>query len=73
MLRKINQLRIKSQKKNQNKGQTALEYALVVGAISLTIMFGWNLIGKDVVEALKGDMRTTIKDNLLKGNGSIKQ
>ena len=60
-------------KLKNKKGQTALEYALVVAAVSLVIMAAWNTVGDKVQKAIRGDMLNTITDNLTKGNGSIKQ
>ncbi len=67
MLRKWNRA-IKSK-----KGQTALEYALVVGAISLVIMAAWNVVGSDVKETIQGVVRGRIMDNLQKGNATIRR
>lgn len=69
MLRKI--------KMNKNshglRGQTALEYALVVAAISLVIMAAWNIVGEQVQNAIKGEMLGRITDHLTKGNATIKR
>lgn len=56
-----------------NRGQTALEYALVVGAISLVIMAAWNVVGDKVKSQISGVMLQRISDNLEKGNGTIKR
>lgn len=67
MLRKLNRIA-----KNR-KGQTALEYALVVGAISLVIMAAWNVVGSDVKDTIQGVVRGRIMDNLQKGNATIRR
>lgn len=58
---------------SKKKGQTALEYALVVAAISLVIMAAWNIVGKRVQDAIKGDMLNRITNNLTKGNDEVKR
>lgn len=58
--------------RRKKKGQTALEYALVVGAISLVFMAAWNLVGRDVQDAITGSIRSDINDNLVKGNAAIR-
>jgi Flp pilus assembly pilin Flp len=65
-------MKLKGLKLNR-KGQTALEYALVVAAVSLVIMVAWNQVGDQVQKAISGNMLGMIKDNLTKGNGSIKR
>lgn len=60
----------KLNKKLRKRGQTALEYALVVGAISLVIMTAWNIVGKDVRESIEGSILTDIKRNLDEGNAT---
>jgi Flp pilus assembly pilin Flp len=59
-------------KKINKKGQTALEYALVVGAISLVIMAAWNVVGDNVQKAIKGTLNSRIQNNLIKGNDAVK-
>ena len=56
----------------KKKGQTALEYALVVGAISLVIMAAWNVVGKNVQDSIKGQLLNKISNQLEKGNDAIK-
>jgi Flp pilus assembly pilin Flp len=56
----------------KKKGQTALEYALVVGAISLVIMAAWNVVGDNVQKAIKGQLNSRIQNNLVKGNDAVK-
>lgn len=55
------------------KGQTALEYALVVGAISLVIMAAWNVVGDRVKSNIQEVLLPRITDNLVKGNGTVKR
>lgn len=69
ILRKLNKVLMTK----KNKGQTALEYALVVGAISLVIMAAWNVVGDKVKSQISGVMLQRISDNLEKGNGTIKR
>jgi Flp pilus assembly pilin Flp len=64
---------IKALVKKNKKGQTALEYALVVAAISLVIMAAWNTVGKSVQEAIRGSMLNNINDQLTKGNATYKK
>lgn len=59
--------------KLKKKGQTALEYALVVGAISLVIMAAWNTVGKSVQESIRGQLLNKISNQLEKGNDAIKR
>jgi len=66
-------LKIKALAKKNRKGQTALEYALVVAAISLVIMAAWNTVGKSVQEAIRGTMLNNINDQLTKGNATYKK
>lgn len=58
-------------KRKSKKAQTALEYALVVGAITLVIMAAWNTVGKDVQDSIRGKLASDIMDNLNKGNATI--
>jgi len=60
-------------KKKSKKGQTALEYALVVGAISLVIMAAWNTVGDQVQNAVRNTLGQRIEDNLVKGNATVPQ
>ena len=60
-------------KLRKQSGQTALEYALVVAAISLVIMAAWNVVGNRVQEAIRGDMLERITNNLTKGNDAVRQ
>lgn len=64
----IMKLRKRLLKRSKRKGQTALEYALVVGAISLVVMFAWNKVGKEVQSSIEGSILSEIKDNLEGGN-----
>ncbi len=59
--------------KLKKKGQTALEYALVVGAISLVIMAAWNFVGDNVQKAIKETLNGRIQNNLVKGNDAVKR
>ncbi len=58
-------------KKANAKGQTALEYALVVVAISLVLMAAWNTVGDRVQGMIRGDMLKRIEDNMTKGNATV--
>jgi Flp pilus assembly pilin Flp len=69
----MNQLIRKLQTRKNKKAQTALEYALVVGAITLVIIASWNKIGDSVQNAMEGKMAKEINDNLLNGNGSVQK
>lgn len=62
---------IKLRNRKGAKGQTALEYALVVMAISLVLMAAWNVVGKRVQEMITGDMLGRITDNFKKGNATV--
>lgn len=62
-----------NKKLKNKKGQTALEYALVVAAVSLVIMAAWNVVGKSVKEAITGTMLSNINDQLTKGNATFKK
>ena len=66
-MRRLKKLSLKKQ-----KGQTALEYALVVAAISLVIMAAWNVVGDSVQQAIRGDMLDRINNNLTKGNATVR-
>lgn len=55
------------------KGQTALEYALVVGAISLLLMSAWNIVGDSVKDMIQGEIKGRIEDNIKKGNATIRR
>lgn len=57
-----------SKRFKSKKGQTALEYALVVGAVSLVIMVAWNTVGKQVQESIRGKLLTDINKQLIGGN-----
>lgn len=59
--------------RKKKKGQTALEYALVVGAISLVIMAAWNIVGVSVQESITGKLLTDINENLNSGNATVPQ
>ena len=59
--------------KSNKKGQTALEYALVVGAISLVIMTAWNTVGNSVKDKIEGELLQEIEQNLVDGNASVPQ
>lgn len=66
-MKRITELKTKKSK----KGQTALEYALVVGAISLVIMAAWNTVGDQVQNAVRNTLGQRIEDNLVKGNATV--
>ncbi len=72
-MKKLTALIRRQSKKKNSKGQTALEYALVVAAISLVIMAAWNTVGKNVQEAIRGSMLSNINDQLTKGNATYKK
>lgn len=57
--------------KKNAKGQTALEYALVVVAISLVLMAAWNVVGSKVQGMITGNMLKKIEDNMTKGNATV--
>ncbi len=59
--------------KMKTKGQTALEYALVVAAISLVIMAAWNVVGDKVNQSIRKDVLQRVTDNLEKGNAAIRR
>lgn len=59
--------------RNKKKGQTALEYAMVVGAISLVILSAWNILGDQVRQSITGKLASDINDQLIKGNATIKK
>jgi len=68
----IKNLQTKLMKKKLNKrGQTALEYALVVVAISLVLMAAWNVVGYRVSGLITGNMLNKISENLTKGNATV--
>jgi len=68
----IKNLQTKLMKKKLNKrGQTALEYALVVVAISLVLMAAWNVVGSRVSGLITGNMLNKISENLTKGNATV--
>jgi|GEM_PF-3896267 len=60
-------------KAKKKRGQTALEYALVVGAISLVIMAAWNTVGVQVQQSIRGKLLTDINKNLTEGNATVPQ
>lgn len=64
---------IQRKKSKNKKAQTALEYALVVGAISLVIMAAWNTVGDQVKSAIEGSILTDINKNLIDGNATVPQ
>jgi len=61
----------KLQQRKSKKGQTALEYALVVGAITLVIMASWNVVGDKVKKAIEGKLSEDIQKNLIQGNATV--
>jgi len=67
----MNKLINKLQKRKGKKGQTALEYALVVGAITLVIMASWNVVGDKVKKAIEGKLSEDIQKNLIQGNATV--
>lgn len=58
-------------KKRKNRAQTALEYALVVGGISLVVMAAWNYVGSSVQDSIRGKLLTDINKNLKEGNAAV--
>jgi Flp pilus assembly pilin Flp len=64
MMRKIQRMR--------KKGQTALEYAMVVGAISLVLLSAWNIVGDEVRGLITGAIKTDISKQLQKGNATVR-
>jgi len=66
-----NKLVAKYLKIKNSKGQTALEYALVVVAISLVLMAAWNVVGSKVQGMITGNMLKKIEDNMTKGNATV--
>ncbi len=67
MIRMIQKLQTRKNK----KAQTALEYALVVGAITLVIMASWNVVGDKVKKAIEGKLSEDIQKNLIQGNATV--
>lgn len=61
----------KLQTRKNRKAQTALEYALVVGAITLVIMASWNVVGDKVKKAIEGKLSEDIQKNLIQGNATV--
>jgi Flp pilus assembly pilin Flp len=57
--------------RKNRKAQTALEYALVVGAITLVIMASWNVVGDKVKKAIEGKLSEDIQKNLIQGNATV--
>lgn len=64
---------IKNIKSRKKKAQTALEYAMVVGAISLVLLAAWNTVGKEVQALIEGKVRQEIVDQVGGGNAKFKQ
>lgn len=64
---------LKKIKGKKTKGQTALEYALVTAAISLVLLFAWNVVGDRVKELITGDMLGNIENQLSKGNNAVRR
>lgn len=62
---------IQKMKKLKRKGQTALEYAMVVGAISLVLLSAWNIVGDEVRELITGAIKTDISKQLKQGNATV--
>jgi Flp pilus assembly pilin Flp len=58
-------------KKRKRKAQTALEYALVVGAISLVVMAAWNVVGVEVKKAIETTLKDDVMKNIQHGNHSV--
>lgn len=73
ILRKIRNKTLLIKKRKASKAQTALEYALVVGAISLVIMAAWNTVGDQVKSAIEGSIARDIQRNLVDGNATVPQ
>jgi Flp pilus assembly pilin Flp len=59
-------------KKSKSKGQTALEYALVVTAISLVLMAAWNVFGDRVQQLITGSMLEKVEKQITKGNATVR-
>jgi len=66
-----NKLVAKYLKIKNSKGQTALEYALVVVAISLVLMAAWNVVGSKVQGMITGNMLNKIEEHMTKGNATV--
>jgi len=64
-------IRYLGKRRKSTKAQTALEYALVVGAISLVVMAAWNVVGIEVMEAIQGTLKDDIMGNINHGNHSV--
>lgn len=62
---------IQKMKKLKRKGQTALEYAMVVGAISLVLLSAWNIVGDEVRGLITGAIKTDISKQLKQGNATV--
>ncbi|TVQ79209.1 MAG: Flp family type IVb pilin [Bradymonadales bacterium] len=72
-MKRINGILNRLNRRKGLKAQTALEYALVVGAISLVLMFAWNQVGDTVRNAIMGDMQDRIEQNLTRGNATVER
>lgn len=68
---KLKNKMIQKIKGKKNKAQTALEYALVVGAISLVLMAAWNVVGSQVNDAIRDTIGGRVMDNINKGNATV--
>lgn len=55
-------------RKGLKKGQTAMEYALVAGAISLALMVAWTAFGKNIQGLISGYLNTSVSD-IIQGKG----
>jgi len=60
-------------KLKKSRGQTALEYALVVAAISLVIMVAWNAVGQKVSDEIQTTILNRVSDQLEKGNSGVRR
>lgn len=70
-MKKIKSIISIRRKQKSKKGQTALEYALVVTAISLVLMSAWNIFGGKVKGLITGGMLEKVENQLTKGNATL--
>ena len=59
--------------KKKAKGQTALEYALVVAAISLVLMVAWNQVGDELQGLISGTMKDRLSEQISRGNSGVRR
>jgi len=62
---------LKTVKAKKNKGQTALEYAMVTVAVSLVLLAAWNTVGARVQQLIRGNMLGTIEKQMTGGNATV--